>query len=80
MDDEPETAVWTHIRSGVDPDGDALSDAAELTDRVAFDSGDRRVGGAQDEDTPQADTLELCPKNARLKRSEIRGDVGEFRH
>ena len=58
----------TSQRSAVDADGDALADAAEGADGFAFDGGERRVDGAEQEDAGEADALERLAEDAGLER------------
>ena len=61
-------------------DGDALADASNFADRPPFDGCDGRVDGAQEKDAGDAHVLERLAKDARLKRGDVGGDVGQFRH
>ena len=72
MNDEPKITV--------DADGDALADAAEVTDLASFDVCERRIRGAKQEGAGDADAFERLGENTRLKSCDVSGDVGEFRH
>ena len=80
MDDEPKIAFRTSSSSAFDPDGDALADAADFTNRPATDRLNRRIGGAQHKDALQPDAFQLLTKNARLKSSDVSGYVRQLRH
>jgi hypothetical protein len=72
MENQPEVAF--------DADGDALADAAEGEDGLAFDAGKGRIDGAEEEDGAQAYAVEGLRKNKGLESGDVGGDVGEFRH
>ncbi len=63
-----------------DTDGDALADAADGDDFLAFDGAERGIDGAEQEDRAQADVLEGLAEDAGFDGGEVGGDVGEFRH
>ena len=71
---------WDLRRIAFDADGDAFADAAQLANGAALDGSDGRVRGAQNKNALQAHALQRSPKNARLERGEIGGNVGQFRH
>ena len=60
--------------------GDALADAAEAGDALAFSLADGRIHGAEKEEALDADGLEGLAEHAGLKGGEIGRDVGEFGH
>ena len=72
MEDEPEIVV--------EAESDALADATEFADGVAFGGGNGRVGGAEEEWATDADVLETLADDAGFQCGEVSGDVGEFGH
>ena len=72
VQDEPEAVV--------ELDGDALADAVEGADGVAFDGFDAGLDGAEQEWAGDADVGERLAYDAWLEGGEIGGDVGEFWH
>jgi hypothetical protein len=72
VQDEPEAVV--------ELDGDALADATEGYDGVAFDLFDVGLNGAEQEWARDADADEGLVEDAELKGGEVGRDVGEFRH
>ena len=61
-------------------DGDALADAAEFADRLAFCGRDGRLRGAQKERRGDADVFEALVEDAALDGGDVGGDVGQLRH
>ena len=72
VQDEPEAIVEFN--------GDALANAMEGTDGVAFDVLGSRLDGAEEEWAGYADLGEGLAYDARLEGGEVGGDVGEFGH
>ncbi len=72
VEDEPEVVV--------EADGDALADAAHLTDVAAFDIGDGWLYGSEQERAGDADVFERLADDARSERVNVGGDIGELRH
>jgi len=72
VQDKPEIVVET--------DGDALGDAAERADGVAFGGREGLVGGAEEKGAVETDVFERLIEDAGLKGSEVGGDVGKFGH
>ena len=72
VENEPEVLI--------DADGDALANAAQLADGAALEVLKRRVHGAKEKRTREADANERLVEDAGFERGDIGGDVGEFRH
>ena len=72
VENEPEVLI--------DADGNALADAAQLADGAALEVLKRRVHGAKEKRTREADANERLAEDAGFERGDIGGDVGEFRH
>ena len=64
----------------VEIEDDPLSQTAKSNDAPAFDRGDRRVKGPQQERAPEAQLRERLPDDARLERGQVGGDVGKLGH
>ena len=64
----------------IEADGDALADSAQFAHDATFDRGERRIGGAQQEDVRYANALERLADDARFERAEVSGNVGKLRH
>ena len=61
-------------------EGDALADAAQAGDALAFGFADGRVDGAEEEEPVDTDGQERLAEHPGLKGGEVGHDVGEFRH
>jgi len=59
---------------------DSLAQAAKLHDFLAFDAGDRRYRGAQQEWSDDLNALERLAQDSLLKGFNVNGDVGELGH
>jgi hypothetical protein len=64
----------------LDSDRDTFADAAQFAHDFAFNIGQRRLGGTQQKGSANPHADQRLPDDARLKRAEIRTDVGEFGH
>ena len=63
-----------------DADCNALPNAAQFANRAALNARKWRIDGAQQEDGCQPNPLERLAEDARFERSDVGGDVGQFRH
>jgi hypothetical protein len=65
---------------GWEAEDDALADAAEGADGLAFDGGDGWDGRAEEEGRGDAEVFERLVEDARGEGCQVGRDVGEFRH
>ena len=72
VENEPEVAI--------DPDGDALADAAQSAHSAALEVLERRLHGSKEKRAREADTFEGLVEDTHFERGEVGGDIGEFRH
>ena len=63
-----------------DADGNAFADSAQFADDAPFDGRERRLGGAQQERTRNADARERLSNHASTQRAKVGFDVGQFGH
>ena len=64
---------------GVEPEDDALADAAHGAHRLTGNRINRRVDGSQDERAQEDDALEAMADDVALECFEVHDDVGELR-
>ena len=64
----------------IECEDDALADAAEGADGLAFDGGDGRDGGAEEERGGDAELFEGLVEDAGAEGGQVGRDVGEFGH
>jgi hypothetical protein len=72
VQDEPEVAI--------DADGNPLADPAQGDDGAAFNTGKRRVNGAQQKHARQPHPLQRLTENARFDRRDVSGNVRQLWH
>ena len=70
----------TNSSRSAEAEDDALADAAERADCLAFDGLDARDGGAKKEGRGDAQVFERLADHAGLEGREVGGDVGELGH
>jgi hypothetical protein len=64
----------------VQTEGDSLSQAAKIQNRLAVGLLDGRVHGTQDERVRQADLLNRLTKDAGTESFQVHDDVGKLGH
>ena len=72
VENEPEVAI--------DPDGDALADAAQFAHSAALEVLERGLHGSKEKRAREANAFEELVEDTHLECGEVGGDIREFRH
>jgi hypothetical protein len=59
---------------------DALADAPHLADNFSLHGSQRRLRGPQQEGAGQTHALQRLTNNPRFKRTDVGGNIWQFRH